>query len=66
MTVYKDRVHVMPDSLLVEPCEAIEAGDTVRSLAKGYVTNTSCVGQYMLLLEKQREYKTEIEAVYNE
>lgn len=56
----------MPDSLLVEPCEAIEAGDTVRSLAKGYVTNTSCVGQYMLLLEKQREYKTEIEAVYNE
>ena len=56
----------MPDSLLVDPCEAVEAGETVRSLAKGYVTNTSCVGKYMLLLEKQRKYKTEIEAVYNE
>lgn len=56
----------MPDSLLVDPCEAIEAGETVRSLAKGYVTNTSCVGQYMLLLDKQREYKTNIEKLYGD
>ena len=63
---YRDKVHVMPDRLLVDPCEAIEAGETLRSLAKGYVTNTSCVGKYMLLLEKQRKYKAEIEAVYNE
>ena len=54
----------MPDSLLVDPCEAIEAGETVRSLAKSYVTNTSCVGQYILLLDKQRKYKTEIEGLY--
>lgn len=66
MTVYKDKVHVMPDSLLNDPCEVIEAGETLRSLAKGYVTNTSCVGKYMLLLDKQRKYKIDIEKLYGD
>lgn len=54
----------MPDSLLVSPCESVSAGDSVRTLAKGYVANTSCLGQYKLLLEKQIKYKKEIEGVY--
>jgi hypothetical protein len=54
----------MPNSLLQQPCEAVEAGDTVRSLAKGYVSNTSCVGQYQLLIKKQKEYKERVEALY--
>ena len=53
-----------PESLLVDPCEAISAGDTVRSLAKGYVANTSCLGQYKLLLEKQRRHRDEMEMIY--
>ena len=55
----------MPDSLLVTPCDGSPAGDTVRSLAKGYVANTSCLEQHKRLLEKQREYKTKIEGLYN-
>lgn len=54
-----------PDSLMVDPCVAVGAGDTVRTLAKGYVTNTSCVGDYKLLLEKQRKAKAEQEKLYN-
>lgn len=53
-----------PKSLLVDPCEAISAGDTVRSLARGYVANTSCLWQYKLLLEKQRRHKKEMEKIY--
>ena len=55
-----------PESLLVDPCEAISAGDTVRLLAKGYVANTGCLGQYKLLLEKHRRHKKEMELIYEQ
>jgi hypothetical protein len=53
-----------PDSLLVEPCNVIGAGDTVRSLARGYVVSVSCVREYQLLLEKQRRHKESMELIY--
>lgn len=53
-----------PDSLLVDPCKVIPAGDTVRSLAKGYVHNTNCVFQYKMLLDKQREHKARSTELY--
>ena len=54
----------IPESLLVDPCEPKGAGYTVRSLASGYVSNTSCIGQYRLLLIKQRKYREEVLTVY--
>lgn len=54
----------LPDNLMQDPCGAINAGDTVRSLAKGYVKNTSCVFDYQLLLKKQREWKVEQQGVF--
>ena len=54
----------IPESLLVDPCEPKGAGYTVRSLASGYVSNTSCIGQYRLLLIKQRKYREEVLKVY--
>lgn len=62
---YVEKPVLTPDSLLVDPCEAIGAGDTVRSLAKGYISNTSCIGEYKLLLNKQRKHKVEMETIYN-
>lgn len=53
-----------PDNLLVDPCVPIGAGETVRSLVKGYVKNTSCIGEYQLLLEKQRKHKLSMEKLY--
>ena len=50
---------MLPDSLLQDPCGAISAGETVRSLARGYVKNTGCVFDYQLLLKKQRQWKVE-------
>ena len=64
MTVTKEVLVLTPDSLLVDPCEVVGAGDTVRTLAKGYVANTSCVGDYKLLLEKQRKAKAEQVKLY--
>ena len=61
----KEVLVMTPESLLVDPCEAISAGDTVRLLARGYVANTSCISQYKMLLEKQRQHKSSIEKLYN-
>jgi len=58
-------VHTTPDSLLIDPCVAKEAGWSVRSLAKGYVENTSCIAKYKSLLERQREHKKKIAELYN-
>jgi hypothetical protein len=54
----------VPDSLMQDPCTPIKAGDTLRSLAKGYVTNTGCVFDYQLLLKKQRDWKTRQEGLF--
>lgn len=54
----------LPDSLMQDPCGAIKAGDTVRSLATGYVKNTGCVFDYQLLLKKQRNWKLEQMELY--
>ena len=64
--VSKDRLVFTPDSLLQDPCEAVGAGDSVRTLAKGYVANTSCLGQYKLLLEKQRKHKAEVDELFKD
>ena len=64
MTIPNDVVHVMPDSLLITPCKASPAGNTVRSLAGAYVDNTSCIAKYQILLDKQRKYKEDVVRVY--
>jgi len=46
-----------PDSFLVDPCKVTPAGETVRTLARGYISNTSCLKQYQLLIQKQRDWK---------
>jgi len=65
VTVVKEVIVTNPDSLLVDPCNVIGAGDTVRSLAKGYVVSVSCVREYQLLLEKQRRHKAEVSKIYD-
>lgn len=64
--VYKEKIVLTPDSLLVHPCEATGAGDTVRSLARGYVKNTTCIGEYKLLLDKIIKHKSQVEEVYKD
>ena len=66
VTVQKEIIVTTPDSLLVDPCNVIGAGDTVRSLAKGYVVSVSCVREYQLLLEKQRRHKQEMVELYKD
>ena len=55
-----------PDSLLVDPCKAIGAGDSVKTLAKAYVKNTGCIGEYQLLLDKQRKHKQQVQELYKD
>lgn len=55
----------MPNNLLVNPCGAVSAEDTVRNLAKGYVKNTSCVFDYELLLDKQRKWTEQQKELHN-
>lgn len=64
--MYKEKIVLTPDSLLVHPCEATGAGDTVRSLARGYVKNTTCIGEYKLLLDKIINHKDQVEEVYKD
>src|SRR5690606_10099412 len=62
---YKNKLHLTPDSLLVDPCSPKEAGYTVRSLARGYVENTTCIRMYRILLEKQRKHKQQVMELYH-
>ena len=61
----KELLVMTPDSLLIAPCIAYGAGNTVSSLAKGYVKNTSCIAQWQLLLDKQIKHKKEMEKLYD-
>ncbi|MNQ43063.1 hypothetical protein D3C85_567790 [compost metagenome] len=59
----------MPESLLINVCDAASPEDetgniTVRSLAKAYVKNNSCIKQHHILIQKQIEYKRSMEATY--
>lgn len=56
----------MPDNLLQSPCGAIKSGDTLRSLAKGYVKNTGCIFDYELLLEKQNKWQTQQKELFKD
>jgi len=42
---------------MMAPCTVTDAGETVRSLAKAYVANNSCIQQYQLLIESQKQWK---------
>lgn len=56
----------MPDNLLQSPCGAIKSGDSLRSLAKGYVKNTGCIFDYELLLEKQNKWQTQQKELFKD
>ena len=64
--VQKEVAVLLPEALLIDPCEPVSAGDTVRSLIRGYVKNTGCVGEYRILLKKQREYTQRVGELYND
>ena len=46
----------MPDSLISFPCQVVGAGYTEESLVKGYVHNTTCVGEYQSVMEGINNY----------
>lgn len=50
----------VPERLLKAPCEPVGVGETLEGLAKGYIKNTSCVGQYENVLESIRKYNNAI------
>ena len=60
MTRYVDKPVKVPERLLKAPCEPVGAGETLESLSKGYIKNTSCVGQYENTLEGIRKYNSSI------
>ena len=64
--IKKEEVAVLPpDNLLIFPCNTSEAGETVRSLAKGYIENKSCVNKYKQSLDSLKRWKVEQEKIYN-
>lgn len=54
-----------PSNLLVDPCQAVEAGETVSTLAQGYVTNTGCIHKYQKRMQTLREWSQEQSVIYN-
>lgn len=50
----------IPEGLVQSPCIPVGAGETLESLAKGYIKNTSCIGQYEGNLESIRKYNNSI------
>jgi len=54
-----------PDSLLIDPCKATKAGESLIELAQAYNKNNGCIGAYKLQMNKIRENKRKQEALYN-
>lgn len=50
-----------PKEILIHPCHKIDAGDTVKTLAKGYVHNTICLDKYKDVVEGIERWKLERE-----
>jgi hypothetical protein len=50
----------IPEHLLTDPCDAVGAGLTVSSLSRGYVQNTTCIGQFKNTMGGVREYNNTI------
>jgi hypothetical protein len=53
-----------PDSLLIHPCKAVPAGESLIELAIAYNRNTSCIAKYKAQIEKIKENKKKQEALY--
>lgn len=54
----------IPLNLLNDPCVPVEAGDTLSSLAQGYVSNTGCIGEYSIRLKNLREWDRDQREIY--
>src|SRR5690554_5011338 len=65
-TEVRHQLHLTPNELLQHPCDAVEPGRTVRALGMSYAHNTSCIHQYRMLIESQKQYKAKIEELYGE
>ena len=53
-----------PDSLLIHPCKATPAGESLIELAQGYRSNVECIGLYKLQIEKIKKNKQEKLLIY--
>lgn len=49
----------------MSPCQAKDAGETIRQLATGYVENTSCIFKYEASFNAIRDWKKAKEKLYN-
>ena len=56
----------IPETLLVYPCDVVGPGTTVDSLARGYATNTACVGKYKDTLGGVIKYNDKIKNINKE
>ena len=62
--VIKEVPVLIPDRLVEHPCTVIGAGDSLGGLVKGYINNTSCAGDYRVLVDKQQEWLKEVKKIY--
>lgn len=53
----------LPDSLVQHPCEVVGPGDTVDDLIRGYVLNTSCVGEYKITVDGLIKYNNTLKGM---
>jgi hypothetical protein len=54
-----------PDSLLIDPCKAKPAGDSLLGLAKGYTHNVGCIGLYKKQIQAIRDNKKAQEKLHH-
>lgn len=53
----------IPSSLIKHPCQPVGAGDTVKSLQKGYIENLYCIGKYKGVVNSIESYNQNIEGL---
>ena len=55
----------IPDSLFYYPCDPVAPGKTKSSLARAYVKNTTCIGEYKITIDGIKEYNDKLKQLKN-
>lgn len=50
---------------MISPCDKTKAGESVDSIAKAHIENTTCIKQHKQLLQSQKDWKAKQQQIYN-
>lgn len=64
--ITKETPVLVPDSMLVSPCDITASGETVRTLATAKVSDANCIKKHKQVLDSLRVWKQKQQELYKD